>query len=253
MKRKFLLISAILAICLPVSLAVTAKEEPSPIYRCISTTEKVIALTFDDGPHPRLTAEILDLLAAYDAKATFFVVGKNLEYYGDLTARAAREGHEIGNHTYTHPKVSGLCDAELVDEIVRTDALIKKKTGVRCRLLRPPGGAEAKKLSRIASEYDLSVILWSIDTRDWAGVSTAEIVKTVVQEATPGAVILFHDYGGREVYTLDALKEILPRLSAAGFRFVTVSELLSYSTSASGIVAYSSESSSSGKSSPSSS
>ena len=203
------------------------------IYRHVSTTEKVIALTFDDGPHPKTTDKILDLLAEYGAKATFFVIGQNVALYGKATARAAREGHEIGNHTYTHPSASSVDDALMAEEILRTEEIVRKTAGTECHIFRPPGGDCADQVCRAATSQGLSIVLWNIDTRDWTGVSSQEITQSVMSSASPGAVILFHDYAGRDSGTVEALKEILPRLSAAGFRFVTVSELLDYSASAS--------------------
>ncbi len=202
------------------------------VYHRVSTEEKVVAITFDDGPHPKTTDAILDLLGEYDAKATFFVIGQNLKLYGRATVRAAEEGHEIGNHTYSHPILSHVAREALVREISDTGALIEAVTGSSPTLFRPPEGYCGGGVCRLAAENGLSVVLWSIDTRDWAGVPTAGIVKNVMKNITPGSIILFHDYGGKESHTVAALKEILPRLSAAGYRFVTVSELLSYSASA---------------------
>ncbi len=202
------------------------------VYHRVSTEEKVVAITFDDGPHPKTTDAILDVLREQDAKATFFVIGQNLKLYGRATVRAAEEGHEIGNHTYSHPMLSRMAREALVREIADTGALIEDVTGTFPTLFRPPEGYCGGAVCRLAAENGLSVVLWSIDTRDWTGAPTAEIVKNVMKNITPGSIILFHDYGGRESHTVAALKEILPRLSAAGYRFVTVSELLSYSTSA---------------------
>lgn len=213
-------------------LPLYSRAAEKAVYRCVFTEEKVVAITFDDGPHPKTTDAILDLLAEYGAKATFFVIGQNLKLYGRATARAVEEGHEIGNHTYSHPVLSHVAEEALVREIEATGALIKAVTGVSPTLFRPPEGYYGGNVCRLAAEKDLAVVLWSIDTRDWAGVGTAEIVKNVMGNITPGSIVLFHDYDRRGQHTVSALKEILPRLSAAGYRFVTVSELLSYSASA---------------------
>ncbi len=205
------------------------------VYHRVSTEERVVALTFDDGPHPKTTDRILDVLAEHDAKATFFVIGKNLRLYGEATVRAVAEGHEIGNHTYSHPSLSHVEKGALLGELSRTEELIEDITGVAPTVFRPPAGVYSGDVCRAATDCGLSVVLWNIDTRDWTGVSTAEIVKNVMKNITPGSIVLFHDYGGSECHTVAALKEILPRLSAAGYRFVTVSELLTYSTSASGV------------------
>ena len=221
--------------------AVTATSPPlccaarPDVYHRVSTEERVVAITFDDGPHPRLTDAVLDVLAEYGAKATFFVVGENLKYYGRATARAAAEGHEIGNHTYTHPSLAKVDVTALRREILETEALIEEITGRAASIFRPPEGYCGGGVCGLAAESGFSVVLWNVDTRDWAGESTADIVKNVMKNVTPGSIVLFHDYGGKEYHTVAALKEILPRLCAAGYRFVTVSELLTYSTSSSGV------------------
>ena len=128
------------------SVAIAAERSPDVSYTHILTEEKVVALTFDDGPHPRYTDEILDLLAEYGAKATFFVIGKNLELYGAATERAVREGHEIGNHTYSHPGLSGLSVSELEREILMNEAIIEEKTGKAPTCFRPPEGYCTQKV-----------------------------------------------------------------------------------------------------------
>ena len=200
------------------------------VYRRVITEDKVVALTFDDGPHPRYTPMILDILAEYEAKATFFVIGKNMELYGDAARRAASEGHEIGNHTYAHPALSGISDAEFEREVLKNEALIEEYTGMPPSLFRPPEGYCTPTVERIVTKNGAAVILWNVDTMDWAGRSSENIVKNVMQNTVPGSIILFHDYVGKESSTIDALKEILPRLSAAGYRFVTVSELIEHAT-----------------------
>jgi peptidoglycan/xylan/chitin deacetylase (PgdA/CDA1 family) len=198
------------------------------VFTQVATEEKVVALTFDDGPHPRNTPAILDLLAEYDAKATFFVIGKNMELYGEAAKRAALEGHELGNHTYGHPALAKLTSRGLLEEILKNEELISRVSGQQTTLFRPPEGYCTGEVRRVATENGFSVILWSIDTRDWAGVATDRIVDTVMKNTVPGSIILFHDYSGKNCHTVSALKEILPRLDAAGFRFVTVSELLTF-------------------------
>ncbi len=216
------------------SLGVGAAESPPDVsYTHISTEEKVVALTFDDGPHPRYTDEILDLLAEYGAKATFFVIGKNLELYGEASERAVREGHEIGNHTYSHPGLSGITAPELEREILMNEALIEEKTGKLPACFRPPEGYCTKDVRRTAAAVGCPLILWSIDTRDWSGIGSEQIVAKVMKEVSPGAIILFHDYIAKNSPTPAALKKILPRLSEAGYRFVTVTELLSAGKAAS--------------------
>lgn len=209
-----------------IGFAATARA----VYRRVVTEDKVVALTFDDGPHPRYTPLILDILAEYDAKATFFVIGKNMELYGEAARRAAREGHEIGNHTYAHPALSGISDADFEREILKNEALIEEYTGKLPSVFRPPEGYCTTAVERIVTRNGGTVILWNVDTKDWAGCPSEDIVKNVMKNTVPGSIILFHDYVGAKNTTIDALKEILPRLSAAGYRFVTVTELIEHAT-----------------------
>lgn len=201
-------------------------------YTHVATDEAVVALTFDDGPHPRYTPKILDILAENDARATFFVIGKNLEHYGDIAERAVREGHEIGNHTYSHPTLFQLDDGEILYEILKNEAIIEEKTGYMPTLFRPPEGYCTTAIERVAKNAGSDVVLWSVDTRDWSGIASARIVSHVMENVRPGSIILFHDYIAENSPTPAALKEILPRLRAAGYRFVTVSELITHTLGA---------------------
>lgn len=200
------------------------------VYHRVSTEEKVIALTFDDGPHPLYTEKILNLLEKYDAKATFFVIGENLELYKDTVKRAVAAGHEIGNHTYTHPHLSALSEEELFREIEQNERLIEAMTEKPTSLFRPPEGYCGRAVRSLIKERGYRAILWDVDTRDWAGVPAQEIIKTVQETVYPGSILLFHDYGGKQSATLTALSSLLPWLQAKGYRFVTVSELLDYSS-----------------------
>ena len=225
-----LVLAALFGMMTVINLPQAVASEPRVVYRRVITEEKLVALTFDDGPHPRYTPMILELLAQYGAKATFFVIGKNMELYGDVTRRAAREGHEIGNHTYAHPAISKITDLEFECEILRNEALIEEYTGSPPTIFRPPEGYFSPTVERIVRKNGSTVILWNVDTEDWAGCPSDEIVRNVMANTVPGSIILFHDYVGSKSTTIDALKEILPRLSAAGYRFVTVTELIEHAT-----------------------
>ena len=186
---------------------------------------KKLALTFDDGPHPTLTAPILDLLAKYGAKATFFVIGRNAEAYPELVSRELAEGHEVANHTETHPDLTRLDPLPAAGEIFAAQRTVFSICGYRTRLLRPPGGAANADVLRLAARLGYKVALWSVDTRDWAHTPTERIVQTVTDGASDGDIILFHDYIAGEAHTLDALSVLLPRLCAEGYEFVTVPRL----------------------------
>lgn len=201
-------------------------EERNLIIWDVQTEEKVIALTFDDGPHPIYTAQILDILARFDAKATFFVLGEHAEKYPTIVLRENDEGHEIANHTFTHSyKYTA---KELERELLKTNDVIYGITGTYPVLFRPVGGSYDESVVNIAVENDYKVVLWSWhqDTEDWKRPGVRRIVNRVLTGTKPGDVILFHDAGGNRAQTVKALEEILPELQKQGYQFVTVSELI---------------------------
>lgn len=197
------------------------------VYRYGSGEKMEIALTFDDGPHATRTPEILDLLAAEDVPATFFVIGVNAEAHPELVKREAAEGHEIGLHTYTHPRLCK-CKKESLDaELADCEALFTPLLGGKTpKLFRPPGGECGSTVKEVAAAHGYAVILWSVDTRDWAHTSTEKIEREVLKNVRPGSIILMHDYITGDAHTLEALRVLIPALRERGYRFVTVSELL---------------------------
>ena len=194
--------------------------------RYVDREDKVVALTFDDGPHPTLTEEILELLEKYDARATFFIVGVNAQYYPDVLRMALSNGHEIGNHTHSHGSLIGCGKNDVKDEIISAEDDILSVCGAKTALFRPPEGYVSKNVISAADELGYDVILWSIDTRDWAHCSTADMVRNIKKNVKPGSIILFHDYISGESHTKDVLNVMIPYLAAQGYRFVTVSELM---------------------------
>ena len=191
-----------------------------------NSQEKKIALTFDDGPHPVHTPEILEILAEYGVRATFFVIGQNLEYYGDLLKCEVEAGHEIGNHTYSHRNLRSLAAVEIQREISDTENAVYDCANYRTKLLRPPEGKLGEEICRTAQESNYTVVCWSVDTRDWAHTSTEEIVNHVLSSVEGGDIILFHDFVSGESPTPEALRQIIPVLLKEGYEFVTVSELM---------------------------
>lgn len=185
-----------------------------------------IALTFDDGPDPDLTPEILDILKEYGIKATFFVIGEQAELYPQLLQREAEEGHEIGDHTYTHFYMNENNLYKIRQEWGKTQKIIERYTDARVRLCRPPGGYYSSVIANTAEEFDYSIVLWTIDTRDWSGCDADAIAREVIENAECGDIILMHDASGRRLHTPEALRKIIPVLLERGFKFVTVSELL---------------------------
>lgn len=187
---------------------------------------KKIALTFDDGPHPKKTPEILDILEKYGVKATFFVVGTNAEYYPHLIKEEAERGHEIANHSYSHSRLSEFTKEQIKEEIERTDALIKKASGITPKLFRPPEGKYSENIVEVASDMGKSTVIWTVDTLDWAKTPANEIVENIKANVTYGSIILFHDFTSKQAHTSEALEIIIPYLKSQGYEFVTVSELI---------------------------
>ncbi|WP_080873921.1 polysaccharide deacetylase family protein [Oceanobacillus timonensis] len=198
-------------------------EKDGDIFWDAETEEKVIALTFDDGPHSIYTPAVLDILADYEAKATFFVLGAHAEKFPDILYRQFSEGHEIGNHTYDHTtKLS-----RLNQEMKETSDIIYAITGTRPKLFRPVGGEYNNAIVDKAKKNQLSVVLWSWDqdTKDWSDVDYQSIADDVISNVSPGDVVLFHDAGGNREETVKALPLILDYLTEHGYETVTLSEM----------------------------
>ncbi|WP_152657805.1 polysaccharide deacetylase family protein [Oceanobacillus sp. CFH 90083] len=199
-------------------------EKDGDIFWDTETDEKVIALTFDDGPHSKYTPAMLDILADYGAKATFFVLGAHAEKFPDILYRQFSEGHEIGNHTYDHTTNLN----KLRQEMKETSDIIYAITGTRPKLFRPVGGDYSDTIVRIAKENQLSVVLWSWDqdTKDWSDTDYKAIADHVIQNVSPGDVVLFHDAGGNREETVKALPLILDYLTENEYEMITVSEMI---------------------------
>lgn len=197
----------------------------------VPTDEKVIALTFDDGPDPEDTPQILELLKQYEAKATFFIVGNKAEAYPELVSREIAEGHELANHTYHHTYFNrSFPENKISEEIRRAEEIIFKASGQKSHLFRPPGGYYNEALVQTARKAGYTVVMWSwhINTRDWATPGVSKITSTVLNNVKNGDIVLLHDWVEGKTQTVDALKQILPELKNRGYRFVTISELLTY-------------------------
>lgn len=205
-------------------------ESRGDIVWDVPTERKMIALTFDDGPDPRYTPVILDLLRKYDAKATFFVIGKRIANYPDIVRREVKEGHELANHTYSHTYFSSAYSTDkIIKEIEQAHDLIVRTTGYKPQLFRPPGGYYNDSIIEAAKKKGYLVVLWSWhqDTKDWRSPGVKQIVNKVLNNARNGDIILFHDHVEGKSNTVEALKVILPELKKRGYSFVTVSELIS--------------------------
>lgn len=217
---------AVMTVIILIGLMLPVAAIRNKVYGSYENEEMMIALTFDDGPHPKITPKILEILRKYGVKATFFEIGENVEAYPDVTRSVIENGHEIGNHTYTHPHISNLTNEVLSEEMERCDKAIFKVAGVHPTLFRPPEGVVDQAVKVIADVNDYSVILWRVDTRDWAGTSAQSIKNNVMKNIRSGDIILMHDYVMKSCHTVEAVELIIPALLERGFKFVTVSELI---------------------------
>ena len=207
------------------SLTLSGKAE-FKVYRSVSTQKKQVALTFDDGPHPSLTPQILEILARHDIPATFFMVGQNVINYPTAAKAVIDAGHEIGNHTFTHPHLAAMDESSIMQEIDKCEEALEELCECRPHLLRTPQGVLTPSLERCLRNADYILVLWSLDTRDWDNKSTACIVQTVLDNVKAGDIVLMHDYVSYNSRTPEALEAVIPALLSQGYEFVTVSELL---------------------------
>jgi peptidoglycan-N-acetylglucosamine deacetylase len=202
-------------------------------FRVISAVpmdNKLVALTFDDGPHPIYTRQVLDALDAYGAKATFFMVGAEMEKYPEVVKEVLKRGHSIGNHTLTHPHdLRDLPEKEAVLEIEMCGRTIEKMTGTRPTLFRPPRGRINTAILNAAEKNGYKVIYWTVSADHHEATTPELMAKRAINKTRPGAIILIHD-GFSSIHWKDvaATSLILEDLSKKGYRFVTIPELLKY-------------------------
>ena len=196
------------------------------VYHSRRNDRMEIALSFDDGPHPRLTPVILDILAEYGVKATFFMVGENVGYYPAAARAVAEAGHEIGNHTFSHRRFGRMSEDDLLHEIHACEEAISSVTNTPVRWIRPPEGQLSEVMGEVLGDSDYRIILWDVDTRDWAHTPPAEITRHILDTVQAGDIILMHDFIGHDSPTPEALRRVIPALLERGYRFVTVGELV---------------------------
>lgn len=190
--------------------------------------KKVIALTFDDGPEDIYTPQILKILKEKQVKATFFVMGQQVRAYPKLLNQIHMEGHAIGNHTWNHPNIATLTDAQMIQTVQSTNDEIKKVTGVQTNLFRPPYGSMKDSQIETLNKLGYRSISWTIDSLDWNGTSANIILSRVNVRALPGGIVLMHNF--KDARKLDGMIEALPKmidnLRAQGYEFVTVPQLI---------------------------
>lgn len=213
----------------------------SEIERLSKPAKKEIVLTFDDGPDPKYTKEILEILKNHQIKATFFTIGKHAMLYQDMLTQIYEEGHEIGNHTFSHPNIDKVSDNQLKFELNTTERIIQGITGRSPILYRPPFGNYLNthdgdnmdnyvksKFQRIMDITQMGYITvnYDIDSEDWKTHNSKEIVDKVIKQASDGDIILLHDGGGDRTATVQALPEMIEKLKSQGYKFVTIGELM---------------------------
>jgi peptidoglycan/xylan/chitin deacetylase (PgdA/CDA1 family) len=208
--------------------ASTPSPTPSPAkpttYAQVRVDQPYIAMTFDDGPSAENTPRLLEILKQRNIKATFFLIGQNVAANPDIVRRILAEGHEVGNHSWTHPQLSKLSDDRVTAEITKTQDAIKDASGYSPTLLRPPYGAiTPRQREWIANQFGLNIILWSVDPFDWKRPGASVITQRILSQVRPGAIILSHDIHKQ---TVDAMPATLDALIAKGYKFVTVSQLI---------------------------
>lgn len=193
-------------------------------YSSVQTDQMVLAMTFDDGPHPVNTPKLLDILKQRNIKATFFVIGKSAKTYPNIIKRIIAEGHEIGNHTWTHASLTSRSDAQIRSELKQSEDALVAAAGYRPHLVRPPYGAINTRIKQLMfSEFGYATIMWSVDPQDWRRPGVSVVTSRLINGAHNGAILLAHDI---HPPTIAAMPGTLDQLLAKGYQFVTVSQLM---------------------------
>ncbi|WP_256208266.1 polysaccharide deacetylase family protein [Paenibacillus sp. CF384] len=197
------------------------------IYNEVTTSDKLIAITFDDGPNPEWTPQFLQVFKEHGAKATFYVQGSNMEKFPDVAQRMDAEGHEFGNHSFTHPHMASLSKEEQSEELRRAEQIIIDVIGKRPTTFRPPYLEYNDDLIAVCEQFNYPIIhATNLDTRDWDMPGTDHIVKVSRAEIREGSILLFHDGFGDRSQSLAAIQILVPELIEQGYKLVTISELL---------------------------
>ncbi len=191
-------------------------------------TQKV-ALTFDDGPDDVYTPKILDVLAKYKVRATFFLIGSAANKHQEIVRRIHSEGHEIGNHTYFHSNLSRMAPWQILLDLRKARKTLSDITGEDVLVVRPPYGALDPPAVKAIGDEGYNVLLWTVDSLDWWGLSKEEVMENVIPRVESGVIVLHHSAGGPDedlTGSVDALPEIIETLQAQGYTFLTASEIL---------------------------
>src|SRR6267142_1947328 len=205
-----------------------APPEPGITFDWVHVDGPYIAMTFDDGPSAKLTPKLLDLLAAHHIKATFFLIGQNVAENPEIAAREVREGHEVANHSWSHPNLAKMSDDGVRGQLHKTDEAIRSAAGRSPTLLRPPYGSITPRQKKwIHQEFGYKIVLWDVDPLDWRRPGPNVVCNRIVKNTRAGSIVLAHDI---HPGTIEAMPSVLSQLEAKGFKFVTVSELIAMET-----------------------
>ncbi|GAB2501193.1 hypothetical protein GCM10008929_22290 [Alkalibacterium psychrotolerans] len=225
----------LLGFFLSLSLALPAAAAPAQTITRGNTTEKVVALTFDDGSDGTNINRILQVLANHNVKATFFLTGTGVNNHPQAIRNIANQGHQVANHSYNHPDFTKISATEMRSQLQRTEDIIRNVTGRTTKpFFRPPFGAYNSTVNQVVGDAGYRYnVMWTIDTIDWTGNSSTDIINRVMSRITPGAIILMHTGAGAPG-TPVALPTIITRLKGQGYRFVTMSQMMNLPSTPSG-------------------
>ena len=208
----------------PKPTATATPSGPRITYNHVNADGPYIALTFDDGPGKTTTPKLLDLLAKRGVKVTFFVLGENVQENPEILKREVAEGHEIGNHSWSHPNLAKMSEEAVKKQLQGTQDLVFQLTGTKPKTMRPPYGSFTDHQRKWANEqFGFKVVLWEVDPLDWKRPGSSVVAQRILSDTRPGYIILAHDI---HPGTVDAMAETIDGLLAKGFKFVTVSELI---------------------------
>ncbi|NWQ43660.1 polysaccharide deacetylase family protein [Bacillus sp. EB106-08-02-XG196] len=193
----------------------------------VSTAQRAVAITFDDGPNPVYTPQVLEIFSEAKGKATFFMIGEQMGKYPEVVKQVADQGHEIGNHTFTHPKLSQLSIQDCLKEIEETEKLIEKMAGRKPVVFRPPYlDYNQDTVSLLQNKRYPMIGALNLEAQDWEQPGVEHIVRKSREAVKNGSILIFHDGYGDRSQTIEAVRMLVSELTSQGYQLVTVSELL---------------------------
>ncbi|KPV59175.1 polysaccharide deacetylase [Paenibacillus sp. A3] len=214
------------------SLSQLVRKYPELLLLRGSGASRQVALTFDDAPDTTFTPQVLDVLKKYQVRATFFLVGAQAEKHPEMVKRIVREGHVIGNHSYSHKLFTKLSDDLFQSQVLQTQQALKRLIGYSPRLLRPPYGEISESQLLWASEHGYRIVNWNVDSLDWKQLGQEKVTSNILTHVKPGSIILQHSGGGPEQDlngTVKALPTVIQTLKSRNLKMVTLPELLQVS------------------------